>query len=163
MRGWREAMDRWTSIWRKWCLAMGRSTPTCSAWSWRKALIAPTVIEEGEMITPDTPCSSVRHFNCTGWRRWPPCKRWETASYAGQFGSRLCWKAQKDGSRLPLLSRSGRGDLLPPPSSIQCRTSPSPLFFLSATQQRKQKTIQDGLLQRHPVTNPPPRPEILKS
>ncbi len=33
---------------------------------------APTAIEEGEMMTPGTPCSSVRHFDCTGRRRWPP-------------------------------------------------------------------------------------------
>ncbi len=30
---------------------------------------APTEIQEGEMMTPGTPCSSVRHFDCTGRRR----------------------------------------------------------------------------------------------
>ncbi len=30
---------------------------------------APTAIQEGEMMTPGTPCSSVRHFDCTGRRR----------------------------------------------------------------------------------------------
>ncbi len=36
-----------------------------------------------------------------------------------------------------------------------------PPFLLSATQQRKQRTIQAGLLWRHPAANLPPRPEIL--
>ncbi len=36
-----------------------------------------------------------------------------------------------------------------------------PLFLSSATQQRKQKTIQAGLLRRHLAANLPPRPEIL--
>ncbi len=30
---------------------------------------APTAIQEREMMTPGTPCSSVRHFDCTGRRR----------------------------------------------------------------------------------------------
>ncbi len=30
---------------------------------------APTAIEKGKMMTPGTPCSSVRHFDCTGRRR----------------------------------------------------------------------------------------------
>ncbi len=39
-----------------------------------------------------------------------------------------------------------------------------PLFLPSATQQRKQKkTIQAGLLRRHPAANQPYRPEILRS
>ncbi len=33
------------------------------------SLSAPTAIQEGEMITPGTPSSSVRHFDCTGRRR----------------------------------------------------------------------------------------------
>ncbi len=32
--------------------------------------IAPTAIEEGEMMMPDTLCLSVRHFNCTGRMQW---------------------------------------------------------------------------------------------
>ncbi len=30
---------------------------------------APTAIQEGEMVTPGTPCSSVQQFDCTGMRR----------------------------------------------------------------------------------------------
>ncbi len=38
-----------------------------------------------------------------------------------------------------------------------------PPFLLSATQQRKQKTIQTGPLWRHPAANSPSSPEILRS
>ncbi len=38
---------------------------------------------------------------------------------------------------------------------------PPPPFLPSATQQRKQKTIQAGPFRRHPAANLPSRPEIL--
>ncbi len=97
----------------------------------------------------------------------------QTASYAGQFGPDYAEKRRRMGPGV----RFCRSDNAPqdgdsaevagathsPPPSTQCRTSPSPKFLLSATQQRKQKTILAGLLRRHPAANLPSRPKILRS
>ncbi len=93
-----------TSILRKWCAAMGRSTPIYSAWSWWKAPIAPTAIEESEMMMPNTPCLGVQHFNCNRKTRWPPYKRWVNSLLPQTVWSRLCWKAHTDETRWPFLS-----------------------------------------------------------
>ncbi len=49
---------------------------------------ASTVMKEGKMMMPGTPCLSMRHFNCTGRTWWPPYKFWS-------MGVRRCWTWRK--------------------------------------------------------------------
>ncbi len=103
-----------------------------------------------------------------------PRKDGRTASYAGQFGPDYAEKRIRmgPGSRFCRSDNAPQdGDSAGAAGTAHSRRHPAPNagprhptpFLPSATQQWKQKTIQAGLLRRHPATNLSPWPEILRS
>ncbi len=100
-----------------------------------------------------------------------PRKDGWTASYTGQFGPDYAEKRRRMGPggrfcRSNNALQDGDSTGAAEAAHSRCHPAPNarprhPPFLSSATQQRKQKTIQTGLLRRHPAANLASRPEIL--
>ncbi len=167
-------MDRCTFTSYRLYLATGRSMLICSAWSWRTAPIAPTAIEEGEIMRPGTPLFESPAFQLY-WEDamttlqemgeqpftlnslvlivLKSADKWDQE--AAFVALMMCRKMEKAGAAKAAHSRRHHA----PNAGTHRLPSCLPL----ATQQwKRKKTIQAGLTRRHPLAAKiPAKPRIL--